>query len=153
MLQALVSTSLKLRGVVIVLALLLLIVGVRTLPATQLDVFPEFAPPLVEIQTEAPGLSTTEVESLVTVPLENAMNGLNSLKTLRSKSVLGLSSVILIFQPNADLMVARQLVQERLTLAAARASRQKRFRAVSSLASDDMVLSATVRLSRSSRAA
>lgn len=120
MLKALVTTSLKLRGVVIVLAVLLLIAGVRTLPSSQLDVFPEFAPPLVEIQTEAPGLSTTEVESLVTVPLENAMNGLNSLKTLRSKSVLGLSSVVLIFQPNADLMVARQLVQERLTLAAAR---------------------------------
>lgn len=120
MLKALVTTSLKLRGIVIVLAVLLLIVGVRTLPSSQLDVFPEFAPPLVEIQTEAPGLSTTEVESLVTVPLENAMNGLNSLKTLRSKSVLGLSSVVLIFQPNADLMAARQLVQERLTLAASR---------------------------------
>jgi len=120
MLQALVTTSLKLRGVVIVLAILLLIVGVRTLPATQLDVFPEFAPPLIEIQTEAPGLSTTEVESLVTAPLENALNGITSLKTLRSKSVLGLSSVVLILQQNADLMAARQLVQERLTLAASR---------------------------------
>ena len=54
------------------------------------DVFPEFAPPLVEIQTEAPGMSTAEVESLVTVPLENVLHGLPGLKTLRSKSVLGL---------------------------------------------------------------
>ena len=115
-----VSTSLTLRGIVVILALILLVVGIRTLPATQLDVFPEFAPPLVEIQTEAPGLSTTELESLVTVPIENSLNGLNSLKTLRSKSVLGLSSVVLIFQTGTDLMTARQLVQERLALAASR---------------------------------
>lgn len=116
----LVSTSLKLRGIVVILAILLMIVGVRTLPATQLDVFPEFAPPLVEIQTEAPGLSTTEVESLVSTPIENTLNGLTHLKTLRSKSVLGLSSVVLIFEPGTQLMQARQLVQERLALAASR---------------------------------
>ncbi len=115
-----VSTSLTLRGIIVILALILLVVGIRTLPATQLDVFPEFAPPLVEIQTEAPGLSTTELESLVTVPIENSLNGLTSLKTLRSKSVLGLSSVVLIFQTGTDLMTARQLVQERLALAASR---------------------------------
>src|SRR5262249_9074898 len=69
---------------------------------------------------EAPGLSTTEVESLITVPLENALNGTASLKTLRSKSVLGLSSVVLIFQQGTHLMTARQLVQERLAAAAAR---------------------------------
>lgn len=120
MLNQIVTASLKLRGIVVVLAIILMIVGLRTLPATQLDVFPEFAPPLVEIQTEAPGLSTTEVESLVTVPIENSLNGLTSLKTLRSKSVLGLSSVVLIFEAGTDLMIARQLVQERLALAASR---------------------------------
>jgi CzcA family heavy metal efflux pump len=113
-----VSTSLHLRVVVAALAILLMIVGIRVVPSTPLDVFPEFAPPLVEIQTEAPGLSTTEVESLVTVPLENALNGTSKLKTMRSKSVLGLSSVVLIFQDGADLMVSRQLVQERLALIA-----------------------------------
>jgi len=118
MLKSLVSTSLKLRGIVIMLAVILMIVGIRTLPSTRLDVFPEFAPPLVEIQTEAPGLSTTEVESLVTAPIENSLTGLTSLKTLRSKSVLGLSSVVLIFDAGMNLMTARQLVQERLTLAA-----------------------------------
>lgn len=120
MLKSLVSTSLKLRGIVVILAVILLVVGIRTLPNTQMDVFPEFAPPLVEIQTEAPGLSTTEVESLVSTPIENSLNGLTDLKTLRSKSVLGLSSVVLIFNVGTNLMTARQLVQERLALAASR---------------------------------
>ncbi len=120
MLTQIVSTSLKLRGIVVILAILLLIVGFRTLPHAQLDVFPEFAPPLVEIQTEAHGLSTIEVENLVTAPIENSLNGLTWLTTLRSKSVLGLSSVVLIFEQGTDLMRARQLVQERLALAASR---------------------------------
>jgi len=110
-----VSTALRLRVVVAALAVLLVVVGVRATRETPLDVFPEFSPPLVEVQTEAPGLSTPEVESLVTVPIENALNGVRGLKTLRSKSVLGLSSVVAIFQNGADLMQARQLVQERLT--------------------------------------
>jgi CzcA family heavy metal efflux pump len=120
MLASIVSAALRLRFIVVILAVLLIGVGIRTLPSTQLDVFPEFAPPLVEIQTEAPGLSVTEVESLVTVPIENAMNGVAGLQTLRSKSVLGLSSVVLILQPGTDLPAARQLVQERLALAASR---------------------------------
>src|SRR5215470_7762895 len=116
----LVSTSLRLRVVVLALSILLIVFGIRTLETTPLDVFPEFAPPLVEIQTEAPGLSTEEVESLISVPLENALNGTIGLKTLRSKSVLGLSSVVLIFDQGADLMRARQLVAERLTVEASR---------------------------------
>ncbi|MCI0390886.1 MAG: efflux RND transporter permease subunit, partial [Acidobacteria bacterium] len=120
MLNYIVSSSLQLRWIVIILAIILMVVGIRTLPATQLDVFPEFAPPLVEIQTEAPGLSTTEVENLVTVPIEYTLNGITSLKTMRSKSVLGLSSVVLIFDQGTDLMMARQLVQERLSVATSR---------------------------------
>ena len=107
----LLSVSLNLRFVVVVLAAVLLIVGFRTLRSTPLDVFPEFAPPRVEIQTEAPGLSTAEVESLISVPIENALIGISNLKTLRSKSVLGLSSVVLFFQEGTDLLEARQLVQ------------------------------------------
>jgi len=114
----LVSTSLHLRVIIVALAVVLMIVGARVVQDTPLDVFPEFAPPLVEIQTEAPGLSTAEVESLITVPIENALNGTAQLKALRSKSVLGLSSVVLIFQEDIDLMRARQVVQERLALAA-----------------------------------
>ncbi len=116
----LVSTSLKLRVIVLALSVVLIVFGVQTLKTAPLDVFPEFAPPLVEIQTEAPGLSTEEVESLITMPLENALNGTPWLKTLRSKSVLGLSSVVMIFQSGTDLIRARQLVQERLAAEAGR---------------------------------
>src|SRR3954463_11308177 len=116
----LVSTSLRLRVLVLALSIVLMIVGVRTAQRAPLDVFPEFAPPLIEIQTEAPGLSTEEVESLVSVPLENALNGTIGLKTIRSKSVLGLSSVVLILKEGTDLMAARQVVQERLAVEASR---------------------------------
>jgi len=111
----LVSNSLRLRILVVVLMIIVLIVGIQIVRNIPLDVFPEFAPPLVEIQTEVPGLSTTEVEALVTVPIEYAMNGTPWLQTIRSKSVLGLSSVVLLFEDGTDLMQARQLVQERLS--------------------------------------
>src|SRR6266850_3142909 len=116
----LVSTSLRLRIAVLALSCLLIVYGIRTLRTTPLDVFPEFAPPLVEIQTEAPGISTEEVESMITMPLENALNGTPWKKIIRSKSVLGLSSVVLIFEDGTDLIRARQLVQERLATEASR---------------------------------
>ena len=120
MMNWLVSTSLRLRVLVLALSIVLMIVGIRTARHAPLDVFPEFAPPLVEVQTEAPGLSTEEVESLISVPLENALNGTIGLKTIRSKSVLGLSSVVLILKEGTDLMAARQVVQERLAVEAPR---------------------------------
>ena len=116
MMKWLVSTSLRLGVVVVVLMAVVLIVGIRIIRKTPMDVFPEFAPPYVEIQTEVPGLSTAEVEALVTVPLENALNGTPWVQLIRSKSVLGLSSVVLFFQSGTDLQAARQLVQERITL-------------------------------------
>jgi CzcA family heavy metal efflux pump len=116
----LIQTALNQRVLVLALAVVLLVFGVNSVRKTALDVFPEFAPPLVEIQTEAPGLSTEEVEALVTVPLENSLNGVSWLKTLRSKSVLGLSSVVCIFQEGTDLLRARQLVQERVATVAPR---------------------------------
>lgn len=118
MLNWIVKTSLEFRVLIVALAAVLLIAGVQTARRTPLDVFPEFAPPLVEIQTEAPGLSTEEVESLITVPLENALNGAPWLKTIRSKSVLGLSSIVLLFEEGTDLLRARQLVQERMAVEA-----------------------------------
>jgi CzcA family heavy metal efflux pump len=117
MLASIVSAALRFRVLVAALAAVMIVFGIRTVRHAPLDVFPEFAPPLVEIQTEAPGLSTEEVDALVTVPLENTLNGTPFLKTIRSKSVLGLSSVVLIFQDGADVLRARQLVQERLFLA------------------------------------
>ncbi len=117
MLNSIVSWALNMRVLVVAAAMALLVIGINATRNAPLDVFPEFAPPLVEVQTEAPGLSTEEVDSLVTVPLENSLNGLPFLKTIRSKSVLGLSSVVMIFNTGTDILKARQIVQERLHLA------------------------------------
>lgn len=120
MLTWLIATSIRLRVVVLALSLGLIGFGLYTAFKAPLDVFPEFAPPRVEVQTEAPGLSTEEVESLVTIPLENALNGTPGVKTLRSKSVLGLSSVLLLFEEGTDLHKVRQFVQERIAAEAPR---------------------------------
>ncbi|QJW97589.1 efflux RND transporter permease subunit [Frigoriglobus tundricola] len=114
MLTALISNSIRLRVVVLALCVVLLVVGSRSIRRAPLDVFPEFAPPLVEIQTEAPGLSTNEVESLVSMPIENALNGVPHVKTVRSKSVLGLSQVVLVLEDGSDPIRVRQMVQERI---------------------------------------
>ena len=114
MLNWIVSTALRLRVATVAAAAVLMVVGIQLVRDTPVDVFPEFAPTLVEIQTEAPGLSTEEVEGLVTVPIENVVNGIPWLDTIRSQSVLGLSSVVLIFEDGTELMEARQVVQERL---------------------------------------
>ena len=120
MLTWLVRSALQQRVLVIAIALVLVIMGLRATRDVPLDVFPEFAPPMVEVQTEGPGLSTEEMENLVTVPLEAGVNGVPGLKTLRSKSVLGLSSVVLIFKEGTDVVRARQLVQERVAMVAPR---------------------------------
>lgn len=115
MIRWLIKTSLHLRIVVVVITVLLMILAGKVFTTeTAFDVFPEFAPPLVEVQTEAPGLSSTDVEALVSIPIENALNGVARLENIRSKSVLGLSSVVMHFHRGADLLQMRQLVQERL---------------------------------------
>ncbi|MBY0306580.1 MAG: efflux RND transporter permease subunit [Sphingomonas sp.] len=120
MLAWLVRAALTQRVLMLALAGLMVVLGVRATGDVPLDVFPEFAPPMVEVQTEAPGMSTEEVESLVTVPIEVAVSGVPDLATLRSKSVLGLSSVQILFKRGTDVIRARQLVQERVTQAQAR---------------------------------
>ena len=115
MLRAVVSSSLKFRYIVVALASALLVFGFAQVRDIPVDVFPEFAPPRVEIQTACLGLSAEDVEALVTVPLEQALNGVEGLDIMRSKSVPQLSSVELIFEPGTDLLQARQLVQERVT--------------------------------------
>lgn len=117
MMRWIVSTSLRFRYIMLALAAILLIFGLLHLRNISLDVFPEFAPPLVEIQTETPGLSAAEVESLVTIQLEDVFSSTPQLDIMRSKSVPGLSSIVLIFKPDTDELVDRQLVQERLTAA------------------------------------
>ncbi|MGQ0850078.1 MAG: efflux RND transporter permease subunit [Actinomycetota bacterium] len=114
MLRWVVGSSLKFRFVVVGLAAALMFFGTLQLRDANIDVFPEFAPPRVEVQTPSLGLSASEVESLVTIPLEQALNGIPGLDTLRSKSVEQLSSIELIFTRGTDLLTARQLVAERI---------------------------------------
>src|SRR5919107_4481656 len=114
-----VATSLRFRHLVAALGVLMMAVGIVVLPSSRLDVFPEFAPPRVIVQTVCLGLSTADVEELVTVPLEQALNGVDNLDILRSKSSPMLSSVELIFDRGTDLIEARQLVQERMTAVSA----------------------------------
>src|SRR3954454_14288056 len=103
MLQALVSWSLHHRAVVVILAVLALILGAHAAGQARLDVFPEFAPPLVIIQTECPGLAPLDVEQLVTTPIEASVNGVPRLARLRSQSVQGLSVITAIFLDGTDI--------------------------------------------------
>ena len=110
-----VRSSLRYRYLVVVLGALTMALGTIALPSARVDVFPEFAPPRVVVQTACLGLSTSDVEQLVSVPLEQAFNGIDGLDELRSKSVPQLSSVELIFDSDVDLLHARQLVAERMS--------------------------------------
>ncbi len=117
MMRWIVEWSLKFRLLVVALAVAMIFVGITQLRAMPEDALPEFAPPYVEVQTEALGLSASEVEELVTLNLEELLNGTPWLQTIRSTSVPGLSSITLIFQPGTHIIRARQLVSERLSLA------------------------------------
>lgn len=117
MMRRIVEQSLKLRFLVVVIGAVIMFFGIAQLRNMPVDVLPEFAPPIVEVQTEALGLSAAEVEDLVTVPMEELLNGVPWLQTIRSSSVPGLSSIVLVFEPGTDIMRARALVQERLTQA------------------------------------
>lgn len=110
-----VQTSLRFRFLVVFVAAALMVYGLSRLRDMPVDVFPEFGLPRVEIQTICLGLSPQEVESLVSVPIEQALNGLPGLEIMRSKSLNDLSSIELLFEPGTDVIHARQLVQERLS--------------------------------------
>jgi CzcA family heavy metal efflux pump len=114
MLNAIVKWSITQRWLVVIICIIISLWGLRVVTQMPLDVFPPFAPPQVDIQTEAPGLAPEEVESLVTRPIESAVNGLPGLETVRSSSALGLSVVRIVFQQNTEIYRARQLVAERL---------------------------------------
>jgi len=120
MLNRVILWSLRNRIVVLALAALLVVFGVRTARRAPLDVFPDFAPPQVVIQTEAPGLSTEEVEQLVSLPIETALNGTSDLETIRSSSAVGLSVITCVFEAGTDIFLARQLVNEKLQIARTR---------------------------------
>lgn len=114
MLRWVISNSLRFRFIVTAVAAGLIVVGFLQLRNAPLDVFPEFAPPRVEVQTPALGLSASEVESLVTIPLEHSLNGIPGLDVIRSRSIEQLSQIELIFEQGTDLVEARQLVSERI---------------------------------------
>ena len=116
MMRWIVGSSLKFRFLVLALAAALMYFGMAQLRDMPVDVFPEFAPPLVEIQTPSLGFSPGEVEALVTIPLEEALSGVPGLDVMRSKSVPQLSSIKMIFKTGTDLLLARQLVQERVSM-------------------------------------
>src|SRR6266498_2728347 len=114
MMRWIVGSSLRFRYIVVALAAGMMVFGVVQLRGIPVDVFPEFAPPRVQIQTACLGLSAADVEQLVTVPLEDGLNGIPGLDVMRSASVPQLSSIELIFKLGTDLLQARQLVQERI---------------------------------------
>jgi Cu/Ag efflux pump CusA len=112
------GSSLRFGRLVVALAIGLMVIGIAQLRSAPVDVYPEFMPPSVEIQTEALGLSAAEVEQLITVPLEqDLLNGVPWLDRIHSSSMPGLSAIDLTFQPGTNLYAARQMVQERMTQA------------------------------------
>src|ERR1700733_13970914 len=114
MLAAIVRASLSNPGIVTALAVLTAALGLAALVAARFDVFPDFAPPHVLLQTEAPGLDATQVEALVTRPLEGLLAGTENVKTVRPTSSQGLSAIQVVFNRGGDPYRQRQVVTERL---------------------------------------
>lgn len=114
MMSALVRFSVRFHGVIVGLASLVVVYGLYTLTRANLDVFPEFSPTQVVIQTESPGLSAELVEVLVTQPIENSLSGIVGVDTMRSQSIPGLSVVTVIFREGTDIYRNRQVAAERL---------------------------------------
>ncbi len=114
----LIGWALRFRLLVVAAAVGLMATGVVLLQRASVDVLPEFSPTYAEVQTEALGLSAEEVEQLITVPLEaDLLNGVEGVDVIRSESLPGLSSIVMVFTPGTDVYRARQLVEERLTQA------------------------------------
>ncbi|NOQ14867.1 MAG: AcrB/AcrD/AcrF family protein [Methyloprofundus sp.] len=115
MLAYLVRFSLRFYGIVITLALLILLYGSYRFINAGLDIFPEFAPKQIIIQTESPGFSAEQVETLITQRIESSISGLIGLQSIRSESIQGLSIITAIFAEQSDIYRNRQLVTERLS--------------------------------------
>ena len=115
---SLIAFAIRFRAIVVLLGFALLGYGAYSLLSARYDVFPEFAPPRVSIQTEAPGLSPEQVEVLVTRPIETELNGVPGIKLLMSNSIQGLSVVNVFFNAASDIYRDRQVVAERLSVAA-----------------------------------
>jgi Cu/Ag efflux pump CusA len=114
MLNRLIAWSLHNRLLILAATLALFIAGGYALQRMPADVFPEFAPPQVVVQTEAPGMAPVDVESLITYPLESAINGTPGVTSVRSKTSVGLSTITIVFDDNSNVYLDRQLVNERI---------------------------------------
>jgi Cu/Ag efflux pump CusA len=116
--RAMIGWSLRFRLLILGIAAAAILVGATQLANAPVDTLPEFGPATVEIQTEALGLSATEVEQLITVPLEaDLLHGVAFLSDIHSQSVPGLSSIVMTFERGTSVLRARQMVAERLTQA------------------------------------
>jgi Cu/Ag efflux pump CusA len=115
--HAVIGISLRFRMLLVAAAAGLIALGIFALPKTHSDVLPELSQgPVLEVQTESPGLSSQEVEQYITVPEENnLLDGIMGVWDVRSRSTPGLSTVDLYFEPGTTTLHARQLVEERLT--------------------------------------
>ncbi len=114
MFDKLIRWSLNNRLLVVVGLVVFLVAATYATMHMPVDVFPEFAPPQVVIQTESPGLAPEDTESLITFPIESAVNGTPGVENVRSSSSVGLSTVVIVFRWGTDVYVARQLVNERI---------------------------------------
>ncbi len=114
MFNRLIAWSLHNRLIVLALTIILFIAAGYALQRMSVDVFPEFAPPQVVIQTEVSGMAPQDVESLITYPLESAINGTPGVSSVRSKTSVGLSTITVVFSAHTDVYLDRQLVNERI---------------------------------------
>ncbi len=140
LMASVIRFSLRFRGAVAGAALLFLIYGVYAVTRAKYDVFPEFAAPQVTIQAESPGLSPEEVETLVTQPVENAVNGVTGIESIRSNSIQGLSVIAVTFKTGSDIYLDRQLVAERLASVASELPRGVRPPEITPLTSSTSVV-------------
>ena len=114
MMSSIVKFSIRYTGVIIGLAVIAIIFGLYQITRSPLNVFPEFSPNQVIIQTESPGLPSDLVESLVTLPIEKNLGGTIGIETIRSQSIPGLSVITIVFNEHTDIFRNRQVISERL---------------------------------------